>query len=114
MDLNIVLISNGPGELATWVKPLLKQLRQYLPQARVVVALVPCPHSSGQEKKYAQRLYGAYTIAPEETLRYLLTGTLPKGLALAKHGVILQLGGDTLFGVSFRWRSGFPLSLIHI
>ncbi len=110
-DLNIVLVSNGPGELATWVRPLMRELRQVLPSARVVIALVPCPHSSGQEQKYARSLHGAYTMSPEDTLHYLITGNLPKGLALARQGVILQLGGDTLFGVSLKWRTGFPLAV---
>lgn len=111
MDLNIILISNGPGEMSTWVKPLMAMLRKALPAARVVIALVPCPHSSGQEKAYSERLHGAYTLTPEDTLHYLLTGQLPKGLALAKTGVILQLGGDLLFGVSFKWRTGYPLTV---
>lgn len=111
MDLNIILISNGPGEMSTWVKPLVSTLRKAIPQARVVIALVPCPHSSGEEKAYSERLHGAYTLAPEDTLHYLLTGQLPKGLVMAKAGVILQLGGDTLFGVSFKWRTGFPLTV---
>lgn len=111
MDLNLVIISNGPGEMSTWVKPLITTLRRAIPSVRIVIALVPCPHSSGQEKAYSERLHGAYTLTPEDTLHYLLTGQLPKGLALAKTGAILQLGGDTLFGVSFKWRTGYPLAV---
>lgn len=44
---DIVILSNGPGEVATWVRPVVKCLRQklgdHLHQIRISVLLSPCP-----------------------------------------------------------------------
>ena len=56
-SLAIIFVSNGPGELATWVKPLAKELhRQINLKPRVSnssvslnLVLVPCPNATGNE-----------------------------------------------------------------
>lgn len=111
MDFNIVITTNGPGEMAAWVQPMIQEIHTILPQARVVIALVPCPHSSGQEASFSQRFYGAQVMNPKETLHYLLTGNTPEHVVLARHGVILHLGGDQLFSVCLGWRSRFPVTV---
>ena len=62
MDLNVIITANGPGELATWVTPVVEALRTQLPDIRPIIALVPCPHSSGYEEK-----------SPKSTLKHLYT-----------------------------------------
>jgi len=111
LDFNIVITSNGPGEMSAWVQPMIQEIRNILPQARIMIALVPCPHSSGQEEQYSQRFYGATVLAPKETLHYILTGHLPAHVVMARHGVILHLGGDQLFSVCLGWRSQFPVTV---
>lgn len=111
MDFNIVLTSNGPGEMSAWVQPMVQEIRQLLPQARIIIALVPCPHSSGQEQLFSHRFYGATVMSPKETVHYLLTGHLPPHVVMAQHGVILHLGGDQLFSVGLGWRTHFPVTV---
>lgn len=55
---DILILSNGPGELATWVRPVVKCLRQQLgndrSQIRISVVLSPCPNASGKEVEIAR------------------------------------------------------------
>lgn len=56
--IDIVILSNGPGEVMTWVKPVVRTLRQLAPKhdrMRISVVLSPCPHASGQEAEILQR-----------------------------------------------------------
>lgn len=111
MDFNIVITTNGPGEIAAWVQPMINEIRNTLPNARIVIALVPCPHSSGYEEQFSSRFIGATVMSPKETVHYILTGQLPGHVVLASHGVILHLGGDQLFSVCLGWRSHFPITV---
>jgi lipid-A-disaccharide synthase len=51
--VDILILSNGPGEVTTWVRPVVKALRAELGndrlQVRISVILSPCPHASGKE-----------------------------------------------------------------
>ncbi len=55
---DILILSNGPGELATWVRPVVKALREQLGDdrsaVRISVVLSPCPNASGKEAEIAQ------------------------------------------------------------
>ena len=61
--LAIIFVSNGPGELATWVKPLAKELHKQIalrPKAKTSsislnLVLVPCPNATGNENLVAQK-----------------------------------------------------------
>lgn len=109
LDLNILITTNGPGEIAAWVQPVVEVLRNAIPQARIIIALVPCPHSSGYEAQVSSRMLGATVMLPKETMNYLLTGKLPPHVVLAREGIVLHLGGDQLFSVSLGWRTRFPV-----
>lgn len=95
MQPTITMISNGPGELATWVRPVVQVLRTALPEARLRIALVPCPYASGNEAETIASWGGDIEVwKPEETLRHLfLGGVRPHA------GVVLFMGGDQAFGV---------------
>ena len=55
--LVIIMVSNGPGEIATWVKPLAEQLHEQIsmrPRVKkspisLKLILVPCPNATGKE-----------------------------------------------------------------
>lgn len=69
--LSIVFVSNGPGELSTWVRPLAEQLHRSLqlrPRAAqslvsLQLVLVPCPNATGHEAEAAGR-WGCLTASP--------------------------------------------------
>lgn len=106
----VLIVSNGPGELAAWARPVVTRLRAELPEARVTVALVPCPYASGQEAAAVARWpEGPSVWSPRETLRYVLAGRRPAGWEPADRGVVLFLGGDQLFAALLGLRTGFPV-----
>ncbi len=110
--VDLLILSNGPGELATWVRPVVKALRQQLgnerAQIRISVVLSPCPNASGKEVAIAQsypevdRVQGA-----EHFLPFLLSGKTAENWDWRDRGVVLFLGGDQFFGVVIGKRLGY-------
>jgi lipid A disaccharide synthetase len=110
--VDILILSNGPGELATWVRPVVKALRQQLgnerAQIRISVVLSPCPNASGKEVAIAQsypeidRVQGA-----EHFLPFLLSGKTAENWDWRDLGVVLFLGGDQFFPVVIGKRLGY-------
>ncbi|MBM3260162.1 MAG: hypothetical protein FJY99_10495 [Candidatus Sericytochromatia bacterium] len=110
MPRDILIISNAPGELAAWVRPVVGALLERFPDVSVTIALVPCPYASGQEEatiRAWQMPLGVWT--PAQTLRFLLTGRRPDRRGSAESGAVLFLGGDQFFGVLAARRTGWPL-----
>jgi len=110
----VVIVSNGPGELATWVKPVLENLiRQKsnymianIPNYKLVLTLVPCPNSTGKEFTVANEWKILDLIIPAKHFLKLLLkpssfGTWPK------NGVVVFLGGDQFWNILLAKRLGY-------
>jgi lipid A disaccharide synthetase len=109
MSFDVVIITNGPGELSTWVKPLVSKISDTLPEARIIIALVPCPYASGEEDKIGIGLPGVgYLLDVRETCLYLFSKKLPGDFSFRERGIIIHLGGDQFFTVAMGWRTKFP------
>jgi hypothetical protein len=112
LPADILILTNGPGELATWVRPVVRTLRQQLgdnrSQVRISVVLSPCPNASGKEADIARsypeidRVQGA-----EDFWSFLLWGKTADNWDWRKQGVVLFLGGDQLFTAILGWRLGY-------
>jgi lipid A disaccharide synthetase len=107
--LDILILSNGPGELTTWVRPVVKALRQQLAMPmRISLVLSPCPNASGREVTIAQsypeidRVQGAEAFWP-----FLLWGQAAADWDWAAHGIVIFLGGDQLFAAVIGKRLGY-------
>jgi len=110
--VDILILSNGPGEVTTWVRPVVRALRDQLgddrSQVRISVVLSPCANASGKEKKivlsYPQvdRVQG-----PEHFWRFLLWGKTAENWDWRSSGVVLFLGGDQVFPVILGLRLGY-------
>lgn len=107
-DREVVLVSNGPGELHTWLRPALEALRAADPELRLSIALVPCQFASGREPEIAARFGADRVTTPAQYLRTVPAGRAPEGLG-AEHGVVLQLGGGVGLAASLAGRLGHPL-----
>jgi lipid-A-disaccharide synthase len=106
MQATITIISNGPGELATWVRPVVRVLRTALPGVKLRIALVPCPYASGQEAETIAGWGGDVEVwRPDETIRRLFRGPMPE----RGPGAVLFMGGDQAFGVMLSRRLRQPL-----
>lgn len=107
-DLEVVLVSNGPGELYTWTKPVLDALRRRDPALPVRIALIPCQFASGSEAGIAAGMGADHVTTPAQYLRTVPAGRVPEGLG-ARRGIVLQLGGGVGLAASLAARLGHPL-----
>ncbi len=110
----VVIVSNGPGELATWVKPVLdhlikqkyKSTNSNIPNYQLILTLVPCPHATGNEFKVANDWQILDLIIPANHFLKLLLkpssfGTWPR------NGVVVFLGGDQFWNILLAKRLGY-------
>ena len=103
-SVDILILSNGPGEVTTWVRPVVKALREQLghdvSQVRISVILSPCPHASGKEATIALSYPEVDRVqAPEHFWQFLLWGKTAQNWHWRDKGVVIFLGGDQVFPV---------------
>ncbi|MEH2080042.1 MAG: lipid-A-disaccharide synthase [Nostoc sp.] len=111
-QVDILILSNGPGEVTTWVRPVVKALRQELGDdhslVRISVVLSPCSNASGKEAaialSYAEvdRVQGA-----EHFWQFLLSGKTFENWDWRSRGVVVFLGGDQIFPVIIGKKLGY-------
>ena len=61
-SIAVVIISNGPGELSTWVRPVVDYLNKINNTSKNIdklnfsirLVLVPCPNATGKEYEVAK------------------------------------------------------------
>ncbi|HSM81134.1 MAG TPA: lipid-A-disaccharide synthase [Nodosilinea sp.] len=105
---DILILSNGPGEISTWVRPVVKALRASLPTARISVVLSPCTNASGREAEMARSLPEVNRVqGPEHFFPFLLTGKTAADWDWHPRGVVLFLGGDQVYPVVIGKRLGY-------
>ncbi|MGL4881847.1 MAG: lipid-A-disaccharide synthase [Waterburya sp.] len=114
---DLVILSNGPGEITTWVRPVVKSLRRTLAdvenQVRISVILSPCPHSTGKEAAIALSFPEVdRVLAASDFWAFLLWGKTPDNWQWHKKGMVVFLGGDQFYTVVISKRLGYS-SLIY-
>ena len=110
----VVLVSNGPGELTTWVRPLAERLhaslrlrpRSATAQAVLHLVLVPCPNATGQERMAAEPWGLFERIVPARRFWSLLLRPQRYG-PWPQRGVVVFLGGDQFWTVLLSARLGY-------
>ncbi len=110
MPTDVVILTNGPGEVATWVKPVVQAIRQQVPASslRISVVLSPCPHASGQEHTTLQQYPEVNRVqSANHFFKFLLTGKTADGWDWYPNGVVVFLGGDQLYTVMVAKRLGY-------
>ena len=100
--VDILILSNGPGEITTWVRPVVKSLRQLLgnnpDEVRISVILSPCPHATGKEAAIAASYPEVDRVQSSEHFgKFLIFGKTTENWDWRKKGVVLFLGGDQVF-----------------
>lgn len=112
--IDILILSNGPGELTTWVRPVVRALRQQLGEdrdrIRISLVLSPCPNASGREVAIAQSYPEIDRVqAADQFFPFLLRGKTAAGWDWRQQGVVLFLGGDQFFSVVIGKRLGYRI-----
>jgi lipid A disaccharide synthetase len=106
---DIVILSNGPGEITTWVYPVVKQLRTvFQDTVRISVILSPCPNSTGKEGEIVASYSDVDRVQnAEHFLPFLLLGKTKNNWDWYEHGLVLFLGGDQFFTLLIGKRLGY-------
>src|SRR4028118_122989 len=109
---DILILSNGPGEVTTWVRPVVKALRQQLGDdrslVRISVVLSPCPNGTGKEAAIAQSYPEVDRVqSAEHFFPFLLWGKTAENWDWREKGVVVFLGGDQFFPVVIGRRLGY-------
>jgi hypothetical protein len=110
----IVLVSNGPGELSTWVRPLAEQLHGLEPlrprdpaaSTSLRLVLVPCPNATGAEQRVAEGWGLFERVLPATRFWWLLLRPRRHG-PWPERGVVVFLGGDQFWTVLLSARLGY-------
>ncbi len=107
---DILILTNGPGELATWVRPVVWQLREQLSpnEARISIVFSPCPNATGREATIAKGYPGVDRVqAAEHFFPFLLWGRTVDQWDWHDRGVVLFLGGDQFYTLVIGKRLGY-------
>lgn len=110
--IDLLILSNGPGEVMTWVRPVAQALRLRFGEgrARLSVVLSPCPHASGQEASVLRGFHEVDRVQePEGFWPFLLWGKTQARWDWRSRGVVLFLGGDQFFAVAIGKRLGYKI-----
>ncbi|GCE65599.1 glycosyl transferase [cyanobiont of Ornithocercus magnificus] len=111
---SIVLVSNGPGEVATWVHPLTTclhhrlRLRPQYPRSPLDIrlVLVPCPNATGHEARLASSWNLFERVLPARKFWTLLLSPR-RYSSWPRRGMVVFLGGDQLWSVLLSARLGY-------
>ena len=113
---DIVILSNGPGEVATWVRHVVEALAVVLDKrerVRVSVLLSPCPHSTGKEAAIAASYSLVDRVLPaSEFWAFLLWGKTKDNWQWYQRGIVVFLGGDQFYTLAISKRLQYS-SLIY-
>lgn len=112
--VDLLILSNGPGEISTWVRPVVTALMQSHQSSqlgiRVSVVLSPCPHATGQEVEVAKAIPGVNRVQGSSAFfPFLLWGKTAENWNWSQQGVVLFLGGDQFFPVVIGKRLGYSV-----
>lgn len=98
----ILLLTNGPGELSTWVPPVLSRLRKAVPQARIELFLIRDQFAAGSETAKAKEL-----ALDAVSGRSAMLARMAKGKS-ARRGTVLMLGGAPRDAALLGKSTGYP------
>ncbi len=112
-SLAVVIITNGPGELTTWVKPIAEELHKKLliqPKTDSAISLrlvlVPCPNGTGKEAQVANNWNCFEKIIQAKYFWNLLISPQKFGF-WPKNGLVIFLGGDQFWSVLLAAKLGY-------
>jgi len=113
-SIAVVIISNGPGELATWVSPVVEELNKINNSLSdndkinfsLRLVLVPCPNATGKEFSVANSWNKFELITKSKSFWKLLVK--PHFFAKwPKKGIVIFLGGDQFWSILLAKRLGY-------
>ena len=101
--MRVTILTNGPGELWGWVRPVASELRKR--GHSISLWLLPCPFSSGHEREAASLLGVDKLEGPSSA------SVTWRELARENTDKIIQMGGDISFGLRMSKASNIPITI---
>lgn len=101
--MKVTILTNGPGELWGWVRPVVSELRKR--GHTISLWLLPCQFSSGHEREAASFLGVDKLEGPSGAAKTW------QDITREKTDAIIQLGGDSMFGVRMSQAAGVSLTI---
>jgi hypothetical protein len=114
--IDILILSNGPGEVTTWVRPVVAALvdRLGLDRIRISVVISPCSNAGGREAEIALAYPGVTrSQAAQHFWPFLLWGQTLDNWDWHPQGIVIFLGGDQVFPVLIGRHLGYA-TLIYV
>lgn len=103
--MDLLIVTNAPGEISTWVRPVARAIKGGLEGVRISCLLLICQFASGEEVYLLRQIQEIDHILPISLYpRVFLKGRLPFG---KKKGVVLHLGGDPVHSLVLAKRLGW-------
>ena len=101
--MRVAILTNGPGELWGWVRPVASELRKR--GHSISLWLLPCPFSSGHEREAASLLGIDKLQGPSSA------SSVWSEIADEHTDSVIQMGGDISFGLRMSKFSKAPLTV---
>ena len=108
--MDIIIVTNSPGEIAGWVMPVVKELNLEFKniEHRIIVFIPHCEYASGSEKIIAGTIPGVdHVFGPREHLNFLFFNKSIKN-GFSKKGILIHLGSDYMNSVLIARRLSYP------
>jgi len=110
--MDIVIVTNSPGEITGWVVPVVKEIVQSpefkIQSDRIIVFIPYCQYASGRETEIVRAIPGInYVFGPKDHLKFLFFNKCMKG-GFSKKGVLIHLGSDYFHSMVIAKRLGYP------
>ncbi|HVA32839.1 MAG TPA: hypothetical protein VNG31_01750, partial [Candidatus Baltobacteraceae bacterium] len=103
--MRIAVTANGPGEVAGWLRPLLRSLYKHAPDTQVHVFLVPDDYATGFEAATVRALFPqAHVYDPKSYLAFAF-GRRVEGVPESVD-LVLYVGGDLMHAARVHARLG--------
>ncbi|HET7559195.1 MAG TPA: hypothetical protein VFK80_04485 [Limnochordia bacterium] len=105
----LLITANSPGEVATWVSPVVAELAKRPQPPNISVWVPPCTFAAGTESAVLSSLPAVQRVyRPEDVKRLAYWGRLPEGFRPGGRGAVLFLGGDQAYAAFMARRLGYP------
>jgi len=109
-NFHLILQTNSPGELASWVTPIAKYCKQKHPSTFITLCLAPCQYASGYEYKAIKSIPEIdEVLKPDQTIKVCFG--LKKLIKRSNQGAILCLGGDPLYTQLLKFKTSYSANI---
>ena len=97
------IFTNSPGEVFSWVKPLVERLVDEFQNPIIDVYLTPCQYSTGNEVSVCESFTGVSNVfSPFQTIKSMVS-------IKSNKGVVFFMGGDPFYAKRFALKTGSSL-----